>query len=320
MSSSLLLMAAAGFTASFVDGALGMGFGPTSSSILLAGGASPVTVSATVNIAKVATGLAAGVSHWRFRNIDRRLVLRLAIPGAIGSIIGATLLTRVDGKHLKPWLALLLVAVGIRILLRFSHELPATIEHGDQLRRVRGVEVAGVAGGVTNGLVGAWGPVVTPYLLHKGVPPRYVVGSVNTAEVAVAIVAVGSLASSAEGLDVVTVAAMLIGGVVASPVAAWTVRFIAARPLGLLVAGLLLLTNARELCSKVGLRSTSWLVYGAIAALVALAWLRPRLSARRLSNHPRVGVIEHSTNRLGELAIDDLGDGHVLEDGANRRS
>jgi uncharacterized membrane protein YfcA len=93
----LVVVAIAGFAASFVDGALGMGFGPTSSSILLSSGLSPASVSATVNIAKVATGAVAGASHWSFGNIDRRLVARLAIPGALGAAIGTFLLKNLEG-------------------------------------------------------------------------------------------------------------------------------------------------------------------------------------------------------------------------------
>src|SRR5918999_1867456 len=116
----LLLVALAGFCASLVDGALGMGFGPTSSSILLGAGLSPALVSGTVNIAKVATGIAAAVSHWRFRNIDHRLVLQLAIPGCVGAVAGVTVLSQVDGDTLRPILAVMLILVGIRILVRFS--------------------------------------------------------------------------------------------------------------------------------------------------------------------------------------------------------
>src|SRR5262245_54026924 len=96
-----------------------MGFGPTSSSILLSAGISPTAASTTVNLAKVATGVAAGISHWRFRNIDHKLVLQLAIPGALGALIGVTVLTNVDGKALEPILAALLILVGLRILWRF---------------------------------------------------------------------------------------------------------------------------------------------------------------------------------------------------------
>src|SRR5918993_2245716 len=98
----LLLVALAGFCASLVDGALGMGFGPTSSSILLGVGLSPATASGTVNVAKVATGIAAAVSHWRFRNIDHRLVLQLAIPGCLGAIVGVTVLSNVDATTIRP--------------------------------------------------------------------------------------------------------------------------------------------------------------------------------------------------------------------------
>src|SRR6266508_5277011 len=101
---TLVLVAIAGFAASFVDGVLGMGFGPTSSSILLATGLTPAAVSTTVNIAKVVTGTAGGAAHWRFGNVDRRLVLQLAGPGVVGAIIGVTVLANVDGDRLRPYL------------------------------------------------------------------------------------------------------------------------------------------------------------------------------------------------------------------------
>ena len=228
--SDLLTVGLAGFAAAFVDGALGMGFGPTSSSILLTSGISPAGVSATVNIAKVATGLVSGVSHWRFGNIDRRLVIRLAVPGMVGAVVGTYILTNVDGDQLRPFLAILLILIGLRILLRFRMPIESATSAKVDHAQTRGVEIAGAAGGVTNGLIGAWGPVVTPFLLHRRVMPRIVVGSVNTAEVAVAFVAAGSLLTSAStGIDVGTVAAMLIGGVIAAPVAAWSVRFVPAR-------------------------------------------------------------------------------------------
>ena len=199
--------ALAGFVASLVDGALGMGFGPTSSTILLSAGISPAAASTTVNLAKVATGLVAGVSHWRFGNIDRPLVLRLAIPGAVGALLGTTVLVFVDGDDLRPVLAVVLLLVGPPDPASVQPAAAAPARHrrgrpgGTSCRRStrQGVEVAAAAGGVTNGLVGAWGPVVTPFLLHRGLPPRFAIGSVNTAEVAVALVAAGSLITSLGG-------------------------------------------------------------------------------------------------------------------------
>lgn len=282
----LVLVALAGFLATLVDGALGMGFGPTSSTILLSGGLSPGAVSTTVNLAKVVTGAAAGVSHWRFGNVDRRLVVRLAWPGAAGALVGVTILANVDGDQLRPILALLLLVVGVRILFRFSRPLgravQADAETGTHAADDRGVLVAGAAGGVTNGLIGAWGPVVTPVLLHKGVPPRYTIGSVNTAEVAVATVAAGSLLASLKGagLDFGVVVAMLAGGVLAAPLAAWVIRYLPARGMGVAVAGLLLFTNVRELSNWAGIEGARWLLYGVVCVLVGAAALRPRVEAR----------------------------------------
>jgi uncharacterized protein len=271
----MLVVALAGFAASFVDGALGMGFGPTSSSILLSSGLSPAAVSATVNIAKVATGIVSGASHWRFGNVDRRLAIRLAIPGALGALIGTTILTSVDGDQLRPILAVLLFLIGVRILVRFRRPVEERRHPDGSIdTTARGAEIAGGVGGVTNGLIGAWGPVVTPFLLHRGIVPRLVVGTVNTAEVAVAMVAVGSLLSSTQhGLDASTVVAMLVGGVLAAPVAALSVRHVPARLLGVLVAGVLMLTNARELATWAELGPVRWVGYGVIVFVVALAAL-----------------------------------------------
>jgi uncharacterized membrane protein YfcA len=286
MDGDLLLIALAGFIASLVDGALGMGFGPTSSTILLGTGLSPAAASTTVNLAKVATGLAAAVSHWRFENIDHKLVLRMAIPGALGAGVGVTILARVDGDDLRPVLAALLVVIGLRILVRFSSGLGSPQQHdGDEGAppsfEAAGIEVAAAVGGVTNGLVGAWGPVLTPFMLHRRIPPRYAIGSVNTAEVAVAIVASGSLLASigGDGVDVATVVAMLSGGVVASPIAAWCIKRLPARGLGLAVAGLLLLTNLRELAGWGDVGAARWAGYALVGVALLLAGLRPRLTA-----------------------------------------
>ena len=288
----LLLVALAGFCAAVVDGALGMGFGPTSSTILLSSGLSPAAASTTVNLAKAVTGVAGAVAHWRFSNIDHKLVLRLAVPGMAGAAIGATVLARVDGDAIRPLLALLLLVVGLRILLRFSRPVAVrpldTDAAGADLDPVGsgaegpGVIVAGGIGGVTNGLVGAWGPVVTPVLMHRGVPPRYAIGSVNTAEVAVAVVAVGSLLSlgNGAGLDLGIVMAMLAGGLVGAPLAAGVVRYIPARVLGLACAALLLITQTQALIGGGHVPLTGWLAYPIVGAVVAAAAIRPRFDRR----------------------------------------
>jgi uncharacterized membrane protein YfcA len=278
----LVVFAFAGFAASFVDGALGMGFGPTGSSILLASGLVPAAVSTSINLAKVATGVAAAISHWRFKNIDRKLVLKLALPGAAGAIVGTTVLSNVNGATLRPLLAALLTLIGLRILFRFARPgaapgpaserpSPDKMPEWDQ----RGTPIAALCGGVTNGMIGAWGPVVTPFLLHRGLSPRYAIGSVNTAEVFVAATSAFSLiaALGSGGFSLPVVGALLAGGVLAAPVAAWLIRFIPARPMGISVAGLLLITNARDLAAWAGIGKTDWVwaVYAGIVGLIALA-------------------------------------------------
>jgi uncharacterized membrane protein YfcA len=268
-----------------------MGFGPTSSSILLSTGLSPAGVSTTVNLAKVATGIAAAISHWRFRNIDHRLVLQLALPGCVGALIGVTVLSSVDGDDLKPVLAAMLLLVGLRILWRFRHAPVGSPAEADDFAHDpdrmpefddRGVKVAAAAGGVTNGLIGAWGPIVTPFLLHRGLTPRFAVGSVNTAEVAVATVSAGSLIASLGGdsLEFGVIIAMLAGGVAAAPLAALLVRRVRARVIGLAVGALLLLTNARDLAGWAGLGAFRWVVYAFVVVLVAAAAATPWLEAR----------------------------------------
>ena len=248
-------------------------------------------MSTTVNLAKVVTGLAAALSHWRFRNIDHRLVLRLAIPGCVGAVVGVTVLSRVDAATIRPVLALLLVVIGLRILWRFSTPVTVDPEEFEDLDHdpdamppfdSRGAELVAAAGGVTNGMIGAWGPVVTPFLMQRRLEPRFAVGSVNTAEVAVAAVSVGSLVTALGrgGLDLAVIGAMILGGVIAAPVAAWFVRHVPARPMGVAVGGLLLLTNAQQLVDWAELGPSRWFAYGGIGVLVAAAALRPRRSRR----------------------------------------
>jgi uncharacterized membrane protein YfcA len=285
----LIIFAVAGFAASFVDGALGMGFGPTGSSILLGSGLAPAAVSATVNLAKVATGIAAAISHWRFKNIEKKLVWSLALPGMAGAVLGVTVLSQVSGATLKPILAVLLTVIGLRILFRFARytapkDETATSGESDVMPEYdrRGTRVAALIGGVTNGMIGAWGPVVTPFLLHRGAKPRFAVGSVNTAEVFVASASAFSLiaAMGRGGLNVGIILAMLGGGLLAAPVAAWVIRYVPTRPMGVAVAALLLLTNARELAAWSGLSKGPWawaLYVGVAGAIgIVLAAFRPR--------------------------------------------
>jgi uncharacterized membrane protein YfcA len=203
-------------------------------------------------------------------------VLWLAVPGCIGALLGGTVLSNVDGTTIKPYLALLLTLVGVRVLVRFIRP-HVTAQNSERTVQPypRGLAIVALLGGTTNGLIGAWGPVVTPYLLNRAVSPRFAIGSVNTAEVAVASAAAFSLIGSRgiAGVDIFVLLSMLAGGVVAAPLAAWAIRFVPVRPMGVAVGVLLLITNARPIIEWSGfpLGLLSGAVYGATISLVVVA-------------------------------------------------
>ncbi len=297
--SELVLVALAGFLATLVDGSLGMGFGPTSAVTLLGAGVSPATTSVTVNLAKVATGVASAGSHWRLGNVDRQLVVRLAAGGGPGAVLGAATLTVIDGATIRPWLAVLLLGIGLRLLARFTGSVPRV------RRSLRLTRWAGFAGGATNSVAGAWGPVVTPFLLSRGVAPRWVAGSVNTAEVFVAVVSAGALVGSggAASVELRLVLAMLGGGVLAAPLAAHVVRFVAPRHLGLGMAAMLVLSQSWELGRSVGGGDAA-----VGATLVAAILVATRVV--KSAGSPGVGVVDERPDLGREPALDEVREGH----------
>ncbi len=276
---ALILIGLAGFVAQLVDGALGMAYGATSSTLVLAVGLSPATASASVHLAEVGTTLVSGASHWRFGNVDWRTVRRIGIPGAIGAFVGAVVLSSVSAEVAKPWMASVLLLLGCYILGRF---VVAGAGQRPGRRYVRGRYLAPL--GLTAGFVdatggGGWGPVATPTLIATGrMEPRKVIGSVDTSECLVAAAAsIGFLlALGSQGIRWGIVAALLVGGVIAAPLAAWLVRKVTARLLGVSVGGLIVITNARTLFDSAGVEAgVRWPVYLSAAMLWALsvAWV-----------------------------------------------
>lgn len=279
---SLLVLAVVGFFAQFIDGALGMAYGVTSSTLLLAVSINPAQASASVHLAEVGTTLFSGASHWRFGNVDWRTVRWIALPGAVGAFVGASLLGFVSTELAKPWMAGLLLLLGIYVLARFGWARTPRRRSGPIKRRM----LAGlglVAGFIDATGGGGWGPVATPTLLASGrLAPRKVIGSVDTSEFLVSLAAsVGFLWSLGRaGLVWEAVAGLLIGGLFAAPLAAWAVRLVTPRLLGVSVGGLIILTNGRTLAVEAGIpieaRTVMYLaIIGMWAALVVAA-LRAR--------------------------------------------
>lgn len=239
-----LTFVAIGFAAQLVDGALGMAYGVTASSLLLAMGVPPAVTSATVHAAECFTTGTSAASHHAFGNIDRQLFKRLLLPGVIGAAVGAYLLTSLDGDVIKPWIAGYLLLVGAVILLKAFRDFPP--------RRVTTHLVPlGFFGAFIDAIGGGgWGPVVSSNLLARGNEFRLTVGSVNAVEFFVtltaSIVFLLTLGLSHWGI----IAGLAVGGVVAAPLGAWLVKRVRPRPMlvlvGLVVIGLSLRTLARH--------------------------------------------------------------------------
>ena len=273
---TLIVFALVGLVAQMVDGALGMAYGVTSTSLLLIAGINPATASASVHLAEVGTTLASGAAHWRFGNVDWKLVAKLGVPGAVGAFLGATALSALSTEDAAPYMSGILLALGVYILLRFSVRPPkvATARrspHGARFLSPLGL----VAGFVDASGGGGWGPVSTPALLGAGkTAPRTVIGSVDTSEFLVAIAAsLGFLVGLGhEVLDPFTIGGLLIGGVVAAPLAAWLVTKIPAPVLGTAVGGIIVLTNSRTLLNAVDAgTATTVSVYVVIVTAWAVA-------------------------------------------------
>jgi uncharacterized membrane protein YfcA len=284
---SFIVLAIVGLVAQLVDGSLGMAYGVTSTTLLLAVGVSPALASASVHIAEVGTCAVSGVSHWRFGNVDWAKILWMAGPGAIGAFFGAIAVTwvaTVAEEMVAPVIAIFLFALGAYVLARFSFR-----------RRERPVRERPVARGFLAplGLVagfldaaggGGWGPISTPTLLSSGrMQPRKVVGTVDTSEFVVALAAsIGFLlALSFAEIPWQIVGALLIGGIIAAPIAAYIVRILPARVLGTAVGGIILVTNMRTFMGAVGIEgATASLFYAGIVA-VWLAALAHSIMANR---------------------------------------
>ncbi|WP_282069792.1 sulfite exporter TauE/SafE family protein [Janibacter hoylei] len=269
----LVLLAVVGLLAQLVDGSLGMAYGVTTTTLLLAIGTNPVAASATVHLAEIGTTLVSGASHWRFGNVDWPVVLKIGLPGAVGAFAGATFLASLDTSTAKPIMSGILLALGLYVLLRFTFKGLRKDRIGTPLRK-RFLAPLGLFGGFVDATGGGgWGPVGTPAILASGrMEPRKVIGSIDTSEFLISLAAsIGFLAAlGSQGINFSWVAMLFIGGAVAAPIAAWLVRTIPPRILGSLVGGLIVLTNSKTIMGKGGLAlddAAKWVVYGLVWAV-----------------------------------------------------
>jgi uncharacterized membrane protein YfcA len=251
-----------------------MGYGITSSTILLLIGLSPAAASASVHIAKIGTGASSGLAHHRFGNVDWKVVRRIALPGGIGAFIGATVLSALSTESSRPLSSLFLFVLGIYVVMRYLAGGLRVLRKGTP--RLRFLIPLGLIGGFVDATGGGgWGPVATPALLADGrLAPNRVIGTVSASEFVVAVAASAGFifGIGVAGVRLDYVAALLVGGLVAAPIAAYLVRHMNPRLLGVIVGGFICFTNARTLLAAIGVSDNAFLlVYGAIVAAWAAA-------------------------------------------------
>ncbi len=229
-----------GFAAQLVDGALGMAFGLINSTLLVSVmGVPPKLASASVHAVETFTTAASGISHVYHRNVNWRMFARLVIPGMIGGVLGAYVLSNVDASIARPFVMIYLATIGLYLLYRAwrGRVEPKTPRHIAPLGLVGGFLDA--AGG------GGWGPVVTSNLLVQGASPRETIGTVNTAEffltTTISAAFIWHLGWAAFTLQTLGI---LIGGLLAAPLGGVLAKKVPARPLMTMVGSVLTLTSA----------------------------------------------------------------------------
>lgn len=241
----LYVFIAVGFAAQMIDGALGMAYGVSSTSFLMATGVHPKLASAAVHVAEIFTTGISGLSHLRMGNIDKKLFLSLLIPGAIGAATGAYLLSNFDGNIIKPFVSAYLLVMGIYIIMKAFKER-IHVNEGN----ARGTSILALVGGFVDSVGGGgWGPVVTTTLIGSGKHPRKVIGSVNSAEFLITMTASTVFIMNIDELAdmFAVIAGLIIGGAIAAPLGAFITRYIPVKVAMTLVGSLIIFLSCLTL-------------------------------------------------------------------------
>jgi len=238
--SQFFLFVAAGFVAQMIDGALGMAYGVSSTTFLMSTGVPPAVASASVHIAEVFTTGASGIAHWRFGNVDTKLLKRLVFPGALGAGLGAFVLSSFDASAIKPYISVYLVIMGTVIIFKALRKRVA-------FKEPKRVGLLALFGGFVDACGGGgWGPIVTTTLIGSGNHPRLTIGTVNAVEFFVAFTASGifTLFIGVDSWQVI--AGLILGGIIAAPLGALLTQRVNIKAsmifVGLLIIGLSLRT------------------------------------------------------------------------------
>lgn len=237
-----------GFSAQLIDGALGMAYGISSTTFLMGLGASPAAASGAVHIAEVFTTGLSGASHWRLGNVDRTLFKRIVIPGVLGSVAGAYVLTSIDGRTIKPFVSAYLLLLGLYIL----HKAWTGVTTHAAATGAKVQALAATGGFLDAAGGGGWGPVVTTSLVGRGHDPRTAIGTVNSAEFFVSLAAGGAFVLFGDIAHGELIAGLVFGGLFAAPLGAWVTRHLSPKVLLWLVGGLITVISTYNLVRALG--------------------------------------------------------------------
>lgn len=231
-----------GLAAQLVDGALGMAYGVTSTSFLLSLGVPPAISSTSVHVAEMFTTGASAISHFRYKNINKKLFKSLLIPGVLGAITGAYLLSDIiDGDFIKPYIAAYMLILGLIIIRK-------ALQKNLVKNKTKKIGILAAAGGFLDSIGGGgWGPIVTSTLLGQGRDPRYTIGSVNAAEFVIAFASGVTFLIFTGVSSWQVVSGLIIGGVIAAPFGAMLVGKIKRKPLMLIIGALVIGLSVRTI-------------------------------------------------------------------------
>ncbi|RRJ91682.1 TSUP family transporter [Flavobacterium macacae] len=240
---NILLFILAGFVAQLIDGALGMAYGVTATSFLLSFGMSPAVSSASVHASEVFTSGVSGLMHLKFGNVNSKLFKNLLIPGVIGAILGAYLLTSLEdyNQYIMPIVSAYTLILGIIIIRK-------ALQKKRSRKKVKRLFPLAAAGGFLDSIGGGgWGPIVSSTLIANGKNPRYTIGSVNLAEFFVALASSFTFIATIGFTHWSVILGLIIGGVIAAPIGAFMANKIPTKPMMLFVGILIIITSLKRI-------------------------------------------------------------------------
>ena len=248
---NILFFILVGFIAQLIDGSLGMAYGVSSNALLLTLGIPPAAASASVHTSEVFTTVVSGISHFKLGNVDMKLVKKLAVPGILGGVCGAYVISNINSNLLKPIVAIYLLLMGIKILVR---AFQTVTERDTDSFKTLPLAFLGLIGGFLDAAGGGgWGPIVTTTLISQGFAPRKSIGSVNLTEFFVTFAEALAFIFTIGFVHWQIIVGLLIGGIVAAPLGAYFTKKLPVKPMLILVGSLIILLNIRTLLQVWGI-------------------------------------------------------------------